>query len=319
MQDTRIHTLYVVVIFLMLGIGMLIGAAMYPNQIRQQSKALSSLRDQVDDVLQQNKVSKDQIDRLQDAFESMRPGLVHGKLAGKRVIVLQTGDSHDAVVDATTALNDAGADVVTVTLEDGVTNVSNEQRDELQSIANGGPPASGALKLPVQPSDPSTPDSSNGSSIVFDALAAILTNGTGKSATNEAELEKMETLGMVNVDGSLDDGGSLIVVVGGQSSAPSDSSDPDPALLLDIPLIQRIEASSHNKASLVGCEMSNTGTSYISDYQNAGIATVDCVDLPIGKLALPFALRGGVDKGDYGIKGTAQRILPVSIAGNGTT
>jgi hypothetical protein len=218
------------------------------------------------------------------------------------------------------ALNDAGADVVTVTLGDAVTNVSNEQRDQIQSIAGSAPPtAQGGGKTPVQPTDQSSQDQGNGNAVVFDALAAILTSGTGKSATNEAELEKMETLGMVNVDGNLDAGGNLIVVVGGQSSAPTDSSDPDPALVLDIPLIQRIEAASHNKVSVVGCESSTTGTSYISDYQNAGIATVDCVDLPIGKIALPFALRGGVDKGDYGIKGTAQRILPVSIAGNGTT
>ena len=48
-------------------------------------------------------------------------------------------------------------------------------------------------------------------------------------------------------------------------------------------------------------------------FQNAGIATVDCIDLPLGQLALPFALRG--EKGDYGLKATAKQPLPDSLSG----
>jgi len=296
----------------MLGIGMLIGAALYPSQIRQQAQSLASLKATVDTVLQQNKASKDQIDKLQTAFEDIRPGIVRGKLNGKRVIVLQTGDSHDAVESAVTALNDAGATVITVTLGDNVANVSAEEREEIESIAN---PNHG----PTQATSATSQDPDNAASPVFDILAAILTEGTAKSVVNEAELEKLETLGMVNVDGSLDDGCNMIAVVGGQNDAPADPGDQDPATELDMPLIQRLEAVSHNRVTVVGCESSTAGTSYMNDYQNAGIGTVDCIDLPIGQLALPFALRGGIDKGDYGIKGTAKRILPISIAGNGTT
>jgi len=314
MHDTRIHTLYVVVIFFMLGIGMLIGEGLYPGQIRQQAKTLASLRVQVDAVLQQNKTSKDQLDKMQSAFDAIRPGMVRGKLNGKRVIVLQTGDSHDAVESAISALNDAGATVITVTLGDGITNVTNEQREDIESISNPSSP-----RITTESTDGTGQSPNTDNSPAFDALAAILTEGTAKNAVNEQELEKLETLGMVNVDGSLDEGSNLIVVVGGQADAPSDMGDADPATVLDIPLIQRLGAVSHNRSTLVGCESSTAGTSYITDYQNAGIATVDCIDLPIGQLALPFALRGGVDKGDYGIKGTAKRILPASISGNGTT
>ena len=39
---------------------------------------------------------------------------------------------------------------------------------------------------------------------------------------------------------------------------------------------------------------------------------MDCIDQPLGQLALPFALRGETDS--YGLKPTAARRVPASLA-----
>ena len=62
---------------------------------------------------------------------------------------------------------------------------------------------------------------------------------------------------------------------------------------------------------MAGCEPYSAASSSVPAYQAAGIATVDCVDLPLGQIALPFALRG--ETGDYGLKPTAKLRLPDSL------
>jgi hypothetical protein len=64
---------------------------------------------------------------------------------------------------------------------------------------------------------------------------------------------------------------------------------------------------------VVGCEPFTAAASSIPLYQNYGIATIDCIERPLGRLDLPFALRGGADAVDYGLKPTASRRIPVSL------
>ena len=59
--------------------------------------------------------------------------------------------------------------------------------------------------------------------------------------------------------------------------------------------------------TVVGVEPFDTDVSSMRAYQSAGIATVDSIDRALGKIALPFALLG--EKGNYGMKPTADRVL----------
>jgi hypothetical protein len=60
---------------------------------------------------------------------------------------------------------------------------------------------------------------------------------------------------------------------------------------------------------LVGVERSDTDPSEIGFYASAGLpATVDSIDLVSGRVALAYALAGSL--GNYGIKPTADRLLP---------
>ncbi len=60
---------------------------------------------------------------------------------------------------------------------------------------------------------------------------------------------------------------------------------------------------------VVGVERSDSDASQIRFYDSQGLsATVDSIDLMSGRVALAFALNGV--EGDYGIKASADRLLP---------
>jgi hypothetical protein len=58
----------------------------------------------------------------------------------------------------------------------------------------------------------------------------------------------------------------------------------------------------------VGVETSTDDSSSISFFQSSDLASVDDVDLPAGKLAMVFAMLGA--EGSFGVKGSADRLLP---------
>ena len=60
---------------------------------------------------------------------------------------------------------------------------------------------------------------------------------------------------------------------------------------------------------VVGVERSDSDGSQIGFYDSQGLsATVDSIDLMSGRVALAYALNGV--EGDYGIKASADRLLP---------
>lgn len=275
MPDIRYHFIYLIAVFLMLGVGMLVGASFVgPDQVKRQTTAIRDLRTQANQAVSEYQASRDQLGKTEQALDDLRPALVHGKLTGRRVTLIQTGDYPEATQDAATALRDAGASpVVTLILS----------------------PKWMALTSGAQASD-------------LTGLAQALTGGTAQEA-NAQTLQSLENQDLVTVTGDLVQPCSLFVLVGG---AKDDYGQSAPGTL-DSALIRQIQESSHSGAVLVGCEPFDAVASFIPSYQSAQIATVDCIDLPLGQLALPFALTGGADTDDYGLKSTAKRLIPDSL------
>lgn len=287
MLDARYHLFYLIAIFLMLGFGILIGASYYGQvQVGQQKKVLQTLAEETNKVVQERNDARARLDKDEAALSTLAPALVRGKLAGKRVIVIQTGDYADAVEAANKAVTDAGAMVAaTVVLTDKWGALLPRQRQALAALA--------------APSDPVSQDKA-----LLAALASALTGGTQGSLA-AATFEALQGQGLMTVSGDLTQPCSLFVLVGG-------SREDTPSLPLDASLLAGFKAMS-GAVTVVGCEPFSAVSSSISAYQDAGIATVDCIDLPLGQLALPFALRG--DLGDYGLKPTAKKPLPDSLEG----
>ena len=283
MLDVRYHIFYLGLMFLMLGFGIFIGASIIgPAQVRQQAGAIANLRLTSTKVAQDRDAARGRFTKDEAALAALQPALVRGKLSGKRIVVIQTGDYADAAESANKAVTDAGATVAaSVVLTDRWGALAPRQRAALSGLA------------PV--SDPAAQDKA-----LLAALAAALTAG----AEGDSVLESLQGQNLITKSGDLSQPCTFFVLVGGKS-------DDTPSPALDGLLDGFGEVTSN--VTLVGCEPSGAAVSSVPSFQNAGIATVDCIDLPLGQLALPFALRG--EKSDYGLKATAKQPLPDSLAG----
>jgi len=299
MLDARYHLFYTIMIFLMLGFGILIGASYYgPVQMSQQQKLVQRLADQTNAVVQERNQIKGRLNDDETVLASLRPTLVRGKLAGKKVVLIQTGDYTDATQAANQTLEDAGATVsATVVLTERWSVLTARQRAALPSLGTS--------------SNPGAQDKA-----LLSALAAALAQGTAVPAippapanapdsANAAVLAALQQAGLLTVSGDLSQPCTLFVLVGGSSADPPDTS-------VDTELLAGFQSLA-SPVTVTGCEPSGAAASFMPAYQSAGIATIDCVDLPLGQIALPFALRG--ESGDYGIKPTAKKRLPETLEG----
>lgn len=284
MLDARYHLFYLIAIILMLAFGILIGGSYYgPIQVNQQKQFVQALAAQTNKVVQQRDEARGRVAKDEAALASIQPTLVRGKLAGKRVIVIQTGDYAEADGAVNKAITDAGATVTaTVVLTDKWGTLTPKQRAALSSVAD-------------------TTDPAGQDKALLAALATALAAGTEGAAT----LEALQGENLITESGDLSQPCALFVLVGGKS-------DDTAGMSLDGLLLDGFKTVTA-AVTLVGCEPFVVAASSIPAYQSAGIATVDCIDLPLGQLALPFALRG--ETGDYGLKPTAKQLLPDSLTG----
>ncbi len=288
MHDLRYHLFYLTAIFLMLGVGILFGSSQVGlDQVRRQGRSIAALRVEADKVSQERDQARDRVVKDEDILGTLRPKLVRGKLAGQRVVLIQTGVYLDAAESATTALSDAGATVVaTVALSDKWKTLTPRRRDALAAIA----PAS----------DPAAQDTA-----LLTALASAMTTGTDAAGPSTDALAALQSQGLVTVTGDLSQPCRLFVLIGGSRDDGSLNS-------LEGSLLEAFRTVL-GPVTLVGCEPFVADISSIPVYQKVGISTIDCIDQPLGQLALPFALRG--DLGDYGLKPTAKQQLPSSLGG----
>ncbi len=283
MLDARYHLFYLIAIILMLAFGILIGGSYYgPIQVNQQKQFVQALAAQTNKVVQQRDEARGRVAKDEAALASIQPTLVRGKLAGKRVIVIQTGDYAEADGAVNKAITDAGATVTaTVVLTDKWGTLTPKQRAALSSVADT--------------IDPAGQDK---------ALLAALATALAAGAEGTATLEALQGENLITESGDLSQPCALFVLVGGKS-------DDTAGMSLDGLLLDGFKTVTA-AVTLVGCEPFAAAASSIPAYQSAGIATVDCIDLPLGQIALPFALRG--EKGDYGLKATAKEPLPDSLS-----
>ncbi len=288
MLDARYHLFYSIAIFMMLGFGVAIGASFYgPVQMSQQREVVKRLGDQTNAVVQERNQIRDRLNDDEQALASLRPTLVRGKLAGKKVVLIQTGDYADATQAANQALEDAGATVTATVVLTG---------------RWGGLTARQRAALPSSALDPAAQDKA-----LLASLASALASGTAASlmGAGPAGPAALQSAGLLTVSGDLSQPCTLFVMIGGSSADMPDTAA-DSALLAGFQALA-------TPVTLVGCEPYSAASSSVPAYQAAGIATVDCVDLPLGQIALPFALRG--EAGDYGVKATAKQRLPDSLGG----
>ncbi len=281
MLDFRYHIFYLGLMFLMLGFGVFIGASLTgPALVRRQTDAINTLRGETNQVVQERDLTRDRVQKDEAGLNALRPALVHGLLKGRRVVVIQTGDYSDATEAASSALSDAGATVTaTVVLPDKWDALSPGQRATLAQAAGG------------------NTDLANLRAALMQNLMTTLVHGTA-SGRGAVVLPALQTQGLMTISGDIAAPCAFFVLVGGHAD---DGSGLDTAVLNGFAVLSP-------RVTVAGCEPYTAAASSIPAFQAAGISSVDCVDLPLGQIALPLALQG--DKGDYGLKPTASQTLP---------
>jgi hypothetical protein len=279
--------------FLMLGCGISIGLAINASPLlsKQQTSTVRALSAKLDGMLQESDRDHALLKQQEDAMSQIVPALVAGKLSGRRVAIIRTGDYDSAVTEASDAVTAAGAQVVsTITLTGRLQLLDTSQRSAMMQEMNvtGDPGTDAGLAALLHP------------------VTAVLRVGDGARSDLQADIGTLTQEGIINTSGDLSMPVSEVIVVGGSSSG--DPNPPEVALLTDL-----TETGSPGALSVVGCETSDAEASSMSNFTNAGISTVDCIDLPIGALDLPYALRDRETVADYGVKSTSTRLVPTEF------
>ncbi len=288
-SDIRYHIASLAAVFLALGIGILIGTAFVGAPVVQrQTTLIRRLEGNVGDLRRETAAR----DNTEKALSALVPGLISGKLAGQRVLVVQTGSYSDATNAAVETLEKAGAVVRRITLP-----IDGWRREMKRATAAIADPSTIAGAI----SDESR-----------QIAPLLLRSGSSKGL---GPLQSYRDRGLLVDDAPSDHGPfRLVVLTGGASLAVATAGSASESALQtfiqqrDIPLI---EVWTARGVTVVAVEPLEAEVSFLRLYQGNGIATIDSIDRAAGQITLPLVLLG--EEGNYGLRPSADRAVPESL------
>jgi len=278
--SARYHATSLLAVFLALAVGILIGAEFGGDALTDTRRDLEhSLAGNLQDARSQAQELRAELARANEFAERVYPVLTRDKLDGRRFAIVAMGGLPAGMTDAVEeALAPTGARLVGV----------------------------GVVREPVD----------------LAGLAAELERT--RFADLRTNPETLTALG-TGLGRQLVIGGKLPDVVRGRlfSRASGTFGALDGVIVVraqpqDMGPVQRARANQFEAALLrgingtrtaaVGIESSTTEPSSIAFFQGNDLSSVDSIDQTAGKLALVFAMLGA--EGSFGIKGSADRLLP---------
>lgn len=282
--DYKYHIASLVAVFLALGIGILIGSTLLGNDalIDYQKQVTDRLESQLQSLRETNETIQARANTLETdsnmhkQFEKqVLPVLAAGKLAGKNYALVEL-NNFGSPPEVAGVIKAAGGNVISVT---SVNAIGDEQKT-IEALQQ-------ELGWPV-----------NTSNELYKRLAVEIANNinTGENTVVIGHLVEKELLKTSGQYGSPVDG---IIIVGGSYN------DINRNMQIDISLIDYFNELN---IPVVGVEETDVTFSSMKEYQRKHISTVDNIDTVPGQLAMVLALGG--QPGHYGIKSTAQRLLP---------
>ena len=290
MFDLRYHVASLTAVFVALLIGILVGVGLTGKVDDAEKRELRRQIAAKDDELRNARETSANATREDEAVAKLvehgYPMLIEERLVGKRIGLLFVGSADQDVTSAVaTALEDAGARDVTRMRALKVP--INE--DQLGSAVRRRP------GLARYADDENLGD-------LGGLLAQEFVLG-GDAAAWEA----LETHLVVNKRGPL--GPTLDGVVVARTAEPQQRATA--AFLTGL-----YAGLGDTGTPAVGVELRADSTSAIEVFDRADLSTVDNVDTPPGRLALALLL-AGAERGNYGVKETAERPLPEELLERG--
>lgn len=278
--SARYHAASLAAVFLALAIGILIGAEFGGDVVSNTRKDLEkSITGDLADARSRADELAGQLGKANEFADRIYPVLAQDKLAGRRIGILALGGLPGGISnDIESALEPTGASLVAV----GVI----REPPDLESL-------SGDLsntRFADLATDP-------------DTVQAFGTGMGRQLVIGGSLLEKTGSKLFSRVSGQFGNLDGLIVVR--DQPEPLNNAEMESTTRLESGLLDGVGGTAVNA---VGVEASDADPSSISFFDEHNLSTVDDIDLTSGKVATVFALLGA--EGNFGIRGTADRLLP---------
>jgi hypothetical protein len=285
--SARYHAASLAAVFLALAVGILIGAGLGDSVLSDTEESLrDSLEQDIDDARADADELRVELERERAFSDQAYPALVGEALDGREIGILALGQlSPEVSADVEDALEPTGAELASVA-------VLREPPDTPGFASRLGPRYAGI-------------EDDNGELEVLGVtLGTQFVLGRGRQLEDISDLLFLRSSG----EGGLLDG---VVIVRG-TEEPSDDEGRSAALIEGM-----ISGITDTGVTTVAVERSDVEESSIPFFGPFDVASVDSVDLTSGKVALVFALLGA--EGSFGIKGTANTLLPELLEPSGQT
>jgi hypothetical protein len=283
MLNFRYHALSLVAVFVSLAIGLLLGVAIGDKGLVSSAEqdVRASLRGDVREAQGQRDDARAQLQERQQFEAEAYPALVNGRLAGRRVALIELGGPSDRMWNLTKdALQGSGARLTSVS-------VIREplQTDELAAAARG----TRYEQLAQNP----------------DLLHPFATR-VGLQFTHGGRLLRLVRRDLLQQGSGALDGADGVVVV--RNTPHLSGADADAVDTFEDGLVRGLRAQD---VPVVGVETTDAETSQVEWFKSHELSSVDDLDDPIGRAAVVFALAG--QRGSFGVKATADggRLPPI--------
>jgi copper transport outer membrane protein MctB len=278
--SARYHAISLIAVFLALAIGILIGAEFGGDTLNNTRKDLErSLTGNLQDAQDRADQLEGELGRANQFSDSVYPVLVRDRLAGKRIGIVALGDlPGDVSGSIEEALSTTGARLVAV----GVV----REPVDLRALA-GDLSKTRFADVAKNPDTVSALGVGLGRQLVRggNLLDRVRSRLFSRASGNFRALD-----GVIVVRDQPDEMGPVQRTAAGQ---------------LETGLMGGIVAT---RTPAVGVESSGAEGSSVSFFRGNELSSIDDVDLVAGQLATVFALLGA--EGSFGVKGSADRLLP---------
>ena len=283
----RYHAASLAAVFLALAVGILIGVGFGSDVVNGTAEDIEdSLRSELDDANAQIEDLDAQLTEERDLSSSLAPAVVEDRLRGREIAIVSLGELDDSLTDGIrAAIDPSGAKLQEIAVvreppDDDAADAVEDRRNESHEEQLGRVARQAGRALVT------------GGPKFDDLRAALFSRYSGEPG---------------DIDG--------VVVVRARPASLGDRAGPATDAIED-GLIAGIQAAlPDRRLTVVGAESTGTDPSSIAWFTDRDMASVDNVDQLAGRVALVYTL-GGAD-GEYGVKGTADALLPDLLAPSG--